>query len=570
MAVCSQASHPLTPDNVASVRREVESSLSTQNKSLDNDVARALGECSQSDRGKIQLTIVWNSGAKSNADKPKSFDTPKIAEALPAGAPGLERIMQEDPALGQFVKELLKDRRKIIKKNPGIKPQSQEQGGGAKNGEKKDGVEGDKSDRNDEKGDDNDDGPAKKKMKKENGEAVANKAGAMKGKSGESKVQGKTQSKETGDGKDGESDGLLPSSHWLWHSLWINYQLSWSHTSAIFSHDPNAWQRIYGPPAIVESMPVSNPPPLTLAQPPLNQLIQLEEQAKQQQQQQLNNKKGKGSNAYMPRLLFPPQVFRQANMAGFARIIGAVRPFIPDQARIVELYGGVGTIGLNLIDKLQYLVCSDENPYNEACFNAAVAALPPHIRHNKALKYIPRGALQMVNEDCLTTSLVTSKDLYTAPPDALDKVNKDSQKKAGKGGKEKEGEKEKKGEGEKATGVKKEPVEDDDPMAFLKSLNSKSKPRIEFEAPNVVIVDPPRKGLEPGVVDKFSVPRSKKDVAQGKGVQTLVYVSCGFKALRNDLDKLVKGTGGWKIAHVEGHLLIPGADHIETLVILKR
>jgi hypothetical protein len=85
-------------------------------------------------------------------------------------------------------------------------------------------------------------------------------------------------------------------------------------------------------------------------------------------------------SAVVPTLRFPPTVFRQANIDGFARIIGSVRPFLPPKARVVELYGGVGTIGLHLVDSVEYLVCSDENPHNLRCFQASVAALPASVR----------------------------------------------------------------------------------------------------------------------------------------------------------------------------------------------
>lgn len=51
-------------------------------------------------------------------------------------------------------------------------------------------------------------------------------------------------------------------------------------------------------------------------------------------------------------------------------------------------------------------------------------------------------------------------------------------------------------------------------------------------------------------------------------VRTLVYVSCGFEALRRELPLLTDA--GWSVAKSEGHVLFPGSDHIETLVIFTR
>eukprot|EP00913_Durusdinium_trenchii_P011203 g10521.t1 len=46
-----------------------------------------------------------------------------------------------------------------------------------------------------------------------------------------------------------------------------------------------------------------------------------------------------------------------------------------------ELYGGVGTIGLHLADRVSSLVCSDENPHNRLCFKRSAKALPEELRH---------------------------------------------------------------------------------------------------------------------------------------------------------------------------------------------
>ena len=72
------------------------------------------------------------------------------------------------------------------------------------------------------------------------------------------------------------------------------------------------------------------------------------------------------------------------------------------------------------------------------------------------------------------------------------------------------------------------------------------------------IVDPPRKGLDHEVL-----------TALGKrGPTRLIYVSCGFPAFKRDcLDLLRKK---WRLVHAEGHVLFPGADHVETLAVFDR
>jgi tRNA/tmRNA/rRNA uracil-C5-methylase (TrmA/RlmC/RlmD family) len=181
-------------------------------------------------------------------------------------------------------------------------------------------------------------------------------------------------------------------------------------------------------------------------------------------------------------------VFRQANLDAFAKILAEIRRRILKFGRqrrqqdrnaalptCVELYGGVGTIGLHVVDLVSSLVSSDENPFNEACFNESALALPKDIA--KDVSYKPMNASNMVQ----------SKALKQA---------------------------------------------------------------------EVVIVDPPRKGLDDTVLQTLCTEASP---------QLLVYVSCGFDAFQHDCNMLLKSK--WRLDHAEGHLLFPGSDAIETLAI---
>ena len=75
---------------------------------------------------------------------------------------------------------------------------------------------------------------------------------------------------------------------------------------------------------------------------------------------------------------------------------------------------------------------------------------------------------------------------------------------------------------------------------------------------DVIVVDPPRKGLCADVLKALLRPAPKP--------RRLIYVSCGFDALQRDLAALVAGR--WRLDRVEGHVLFPGADHVETLAVL--
>ena len=84
----------------------------------------------------------------------------------------------------------------------------------------------------------------------------------------------------------------------------------------------------------------------------------------------------------------------------------------------------------------------------------------------------------------------------------------------------------------------------------------------EADGANVIIVDPPRKGLEPAVLECLC--RGEEVTS----VDTLIYVSCGFEALQRELPVLANAW--WIIESSSGYALFPGSDHIETLVILRR
>lgn len=101
----------------------------------------------------------------------------------------------------------------------------------------------------------------------------------------------------------------------------------------------------------------------------------------------------------------------------------------------------------------------------------------------------------------------------------------------------------------------------------------------------VLVVDPPRKGLEEEVLQELCKPvnpnqpqvESPKVLTMADSlvnwtndVQTLVYVSCGFDALVSDCDALLSSQGGWTLRQATGYLLFPGSNHVETVCIFHR
>lgn len=88
----------------------------------------------------------------------------------------------------------------------------------------------------------------------------------------------------------------------------------------------------------------------------------------------------------------------------------------------------------------------------------------------------------------------------------------------------------------------------------------------------VAIVDPPRKGLEKTLLEYLcSLGKEKGGGGGGNtgSLKRLIYMSCGWAALERDCSALLD-SGAWELAAAEVFLFFPGADHIETLVVLNR
>ena len=86
---------------------------------------------------------------------------------------------------------------------------------------------------------------------------------------------------------------------------------------------------------------------------------------------------------------------------------------------------------------------------------------------------------------------------------------------------------------------------------------------------DVALVDPPRKGLAPELLAALcDDPRRGGPCAS---VRTLLYVSCGVPALTHDLDAPL-AAGCWRVRGdvATAHVLFPGANHIETVVVFDR
>ncbi len=75
----------------------------------------------------------------------------------------------------------------------------------------------------------------------------------------------------------------------------------------------------------------------------------------------------------------------------------------------------------------------------------------------------------------------------------------------------------------------------------------------------LVIVDPPRKGLDKKLLD---------NIIDADSVKQLIYISCGFESFKRDANHLLKA--GFSLKSAEAFLFFPGTDHLEILAVFGR
>ena len=82
--------------------------------------------------------------------------------------------------------------------------------------------------------------------------------------------------------------------------------------------------------------------------------------------------------------------------------------------------------------------------------------------------------------------------------------------------------------------------------------------RDDFEKPDVVVVDPPRKGCDSVCIDTII----------RMSPERIVYVSCDSATLARDLKILC--SNGYELREVQPFDLFPQTVHVETVVLMSR
>ena len=77
---------------------------------------------------------------------------------------------------------------------------------------------------------------------------------------------------------------------------------------------------------------------------------------------------------------FHPACFAQAHPSLFDVALQRIRAWVKPNSSILELYAGVGAIGLNLAEACASCLCVEINPFAEECFHLSRGRLPPEHR----------------------------------------------------------------------------------------------------------------------------------------------------------------------------------------------
>lgn len=174
---------------------------------------------------------------------------------------------------------------------------------------------------------------------------------------------------------------------------------------------------------------------------------------------------------------FHPASFMQANPEMFKLLTDHLGLLLPAEADVLELYAGVGAIGLALVDRCRSVKCVEIVPEAQICFEMSRERFPPALRERISFISSDAGAQ----------------------------------------------------------------------LELLKSFSG------------VVIVDPPRKGLETSLLKVFCGELNAKH---------LIYISCGWKSFLRDCKAILQS--GWKLASAESFLFFPGSEHLEVLAYFTK
>lgn len=178
-------------------------------------------------------------------------------------------------------------------------------------------------------------------------------------------------------------------------------------------------------------------------------------------------------------ICFHPASFMQANLEMFERLLVVLKTWLKADSssdKILELYAGVGAIGLSLVEECNHIRCVEIVPSAASCFEESLKKLPSNLQQQ---------------------------------------------------------------------------------ISFVCESAEKQRYLLESFA-EVVIVDPPRKGLDSSLL---------KDLCQLSQLKKIAYISCGWKSFKRDCEQFL--AYGKKLKSAEAFLFFPGSEHVEILALFE-
>jgi 23S rRNA (uracil1939-C5)-methyltransferase len=171
---------------------------------------------------------------------------------------------------------------------------------------------------------------------------------------------------------------------------------------------------------------------------------------------------------------FHPAAFMQAHLKIFEKMIKYIESKVTKNSSVLELYAGIGAIGLSLISKCRKLTLVENNPFSKLSFDRSFSL--------SFLKY--RNKVSYLCQDAASID--------------------------------------------------------------------------DFDQFDLIILDPPRKGLSKELLKRLAKLNNK----------TIIYVSCNFITFEKDVTELKKNN--WQIRDVKCFLMFPSSEHFEIIGILKK
>lgn len=80
------------------------------------------------------------------------------------------------------------------------------------------------------------------------------------------------------------------------------------------------------------------------------------------------------------RAFFPPDAFGQSHLALYEDVVARIGSLVPDGARVLELYAGVGAIGLSVLPRATHVSFNELGAGSLAGLELGIAALPAELR----------------------------------------------------------------------------------------------------------------------------------------------------------------------------------------------